>query len=59
MVQMAKICWLSLSQLFFYIFLGSKITVDGDSSHETKRYLPFGRKIMIHLDSTFIKYKIF
>ena len=42
-----------------FIFLGSKITVDGDSSHETKRYLPFGRKIMINLDSTFIKYKIF
>ena len=42
-----------------FIFLGSKITVDGDSSHETKRYLPFGRKIIINLDSTFIKYNIF
>ena len=32
-------------------FLGSKITVDGDCSHEVKRYLLFGRKIMPNLDS--------
>ena len=33
------------------IFLGSKITADGDWSHEIKRYLLFGRKAMINLDS--------
>ena len=34
-----------------FILLGSKITVDGDCSHENKRRLLFGRKVMIHLDS--------
>ena len=34
-----------------FIFLGSKITVDGDCSHETKRSLPLGRKAMTNLDS--------
>ena len=34
-----------------FIFLGSKITADGDSSHEIKRCLFFGRKAMINLDS--------
>ena len=33
------------------IFLGSKITVDGDCSHEIKRCLLFGRKALISLDS--------
>ena len=33
------------------IFLGSKITVDGDCSHEIKRCLLLGRKAMINLDS--------
>ena len=33
------------------IFLGSKITVDGDCSHEIKRYLLLGRKAMTNLDS--------
>ena len=32
-----------------FIFLGSKITVDGDYSHEIKRYLLLGRKAMINL----------
>ena len=32
-------------------FLGSKITEDGDYSHEIKRHLLFGRKAMINLDS--------
>ena len=32
-------------------FCGSKITVDGDCSHETKRHLPLGRKAMTNLDS--------
>ena len=34
-----------------FIFVGSKITADGDCSHETKRYLLFGRKVMTNLDS--------
>ena len=34
-----------------YIFLGSKITVDGDCSHEIKRCLLLGRKVMTNLDS--------
>ena len=36
-----------------FIFLGSKITLDGDCSHEIKRCLLLGRKVMINLDSTF------
>ena len=34
-----------------FIFLDSKITADGDCSHEIKRRLPLGRKVMTHLDS--------
>ena len=34
-----------------FIFLGSKIAVDGDCSHEIKRCLLLGRKIMTNLDS--------
>ena len=34
-----------------FIFLGSKITADGDCSHEIKRRLLLGRKVMINLDS--------
>ena len=34
-----------------FIFLGSKITAEGDCSHEIKRYLLLGRKIMTNLDS--------
>ena len=36
-----------------FIFLGSKITADGDCSHEIKRRLLLGRKVMTHLDSIF------
>ena len=36
-----------------FIFLGSKITVDGDCSHEIKRPLLLGRKAMTNLDSIF------
>ena len=35
-----------------YIFLGSKITADDDCSHEIKRCLLLGRKVMTNLDST-------
>ena len=34
-----------------FIFLGSKITVDGDFSHEIKRHLLLGRKVMTNLDN--------
>ena len=36
-----------------FIFLGSKITTDGDCSHEIKRHLLLGRKVMTNLDSIF------
>ena len=36
-----------------FIFLGSKIPADGDSSHEIKRHLLLGRKVMTNLDSIF------
>ena len=34
-----------------FIFLGSKITADGDCSHEIKRHLLLGRQVMTNLDS--------
>ena len=34
-----------------FIFLGSKITADGDCSHEIKRHLLLGRKVILNLDS--------
>ena len=34
-----------------FLFLGSKITVNGDCSHEIRRHLPFGRNTMTNLDS--------
>ena len=34
-----------------FIFLGSKITADGDCKHEIKRFLPLGRKVLTNLDS--------
>ena len=36
-----------------FIFLGSKITADGDCSHEIKRHLLLGRKVMTNLDNIF------
>ena len=36
-----------------FIFLGSKITADGDCSHEIKRRLVLGRKVLTNLDSIF------
>ena len=36
-----------------FIFLGSKITADGDCSHEIKRHLLLGMKVMTNLDSIF------
>ena len=43
--------WGSSGNVADFIFLGSKITVDGDCSHEIKRYLLLGRKVMTNLDS--------
>ena len=42
-----------------FIFLGSKITADGDCSHEIKRCLLLGRKVMTNLDSIFKSRDIF
>ena len=36
-----------------FIFLGSQITADGDCSHEIKRHLLLGRKVITNLDSIF------
>ena len=43
----------TLERVSDFIFLGSKITADGDCSHEIKRCLLFGRKVMTNLDSIF------
>ena len=40
-----------------FIFLGSKITSDGDCSHEIKKHLPLGRKAMTNLKSILMKVK--
>ena len=41
----------TLERVADFIFRGSKITADGDRSHEIKRRLLFGRKVMTNLDS--------
>ena len=41
----------TMETLTDYIFLGSKITADGDCSHEIQRHLLLGRKVMTNLDS--------
>ena len=43
--------WGKMETVRNFIFLGSKITADGDCSHEIKRCLLFGRKVMTNLDS--------
>ena len=43
--------WKTMETATYFIFLGSKITVDGDWSHEIKRHLLLGRKAMRNLDS--------
>ena len=45
--------WGTMETVSDFIFLGSKVTADGDCSHEIKRRLIFGRKVMTNLDSTF------
>ena len=46
-----QIDWETMEIVTDFIFLGSKITTDGDCSHEIKRHLFLGRKAMISLDS--------
>ena len=43
--------WETVETVSAFIFLGSKITADGDCSHEIKRCLLLGRKVMTNLDS--------
>ena len=43
--------WGKVEAVASFVFLGSKVTVDSDCSHETKRYLLLGRKAMANLDS--------
>ena len=45
--------WETLQTVSDFIFLGSKSTADGDCSHEIKRRLLLGRKVMTNLDSIF------
>ena len=59
-IQKAKIMasgpitsWETVETVSDFIFLGSKITADGDCSHEIKRRLLLGRKVMTDLDSIF------
>ena len=46
-----EIDWETVETVSDFIFLGSKITADGDCSHEIKRCLLLGRKVMTNLDS--------
>ena len=48
---MAKIDGETMETVTDFIFLGSKITADGDDSHEIKRHLLLERKAMTNLDS--------
>ena len=45
--------WGTVETVADFIFLGSKITADGDCSHEIKRHLLLRRKVMTNLDSIF------
>ena len=45
--------WETRETVTDFIFRGSKITADGDCSHEIKRHLLLGRKVMTNLDSIF------
>ena len=43
-------------EAFYFLFLGSKLTADSDCSHEIKRRLFLGRKVMTNLDSILKSY---
>ena len=53
-----EIDWETVEIVSDFIFLGSKITVDGDRNHEIKRRLLLGRKVMTNLDSLFKSWDI-
>ena len=46
-------CQIDVATVADFVFLGSKITADGDQSHEIKRCFFLGRKVMTNLDSIF------
>ena len=46
-----QVDWVTVETVADFIFWGSKITADGDCSHEIKRHLLLGRKVMTNLDS--------
>ena len=48
-----EIDWETVETVADFIFLGSKITADSDCSHEIKRHLLLGRKVMTKVDSIF------
>ena len=48
-----QIDWQTMETVTDFLFLGSKIIADGDCSHEIKRRLLLGRKVMTNLDSIF------
>ena len=48
---MANRCGKTMETVTDFVFLGSKITADGDSNHEIKRHLLLGRNAMTNLDS--------
>ena len=47
--------WETVKTVSDFIFLGSKISADGDCSHEIKRRLLLGRKVVTNLDSVLLK----
>ena len=54
-----QIDWETMASVTGFISLGSKITTDGDCSHEIKRCLLLGRKVMTNLDSILKKHPSF
>ena len=50
-ITLWQIDWETMEKVTDFIFLSSKITADGDCSHEIKRHLLFGRKVLTNLDS--------
>ena len=50
--------WVTVEIVSDFIFLGSKITADSDCSHDIKRCLLLGIKVMTNLDSSILAWKI-
>ena len=50
-ITLCRIQGKKVKAVTYFIFLVSKITADGDCSHEIKRLLPLGRRVMTNLDS--------